>query len=182
MSPAPAARRSRQPVRSGRAPFVWAVIALAALVAVILIVRNVYLRPAAADTISVYYCKTDGATLVPWKVTLGMPRDATSIALFAANQVIAGPPSGTEAIRFPQGTVVSSVRVSAGKATVDLTGALNKPQEGSFGESGEFKALVWTLTAIRGIDSVQVLIAGSRVATLPGGHLEIDLPLARKNW
>ncbi|MBC5810653.1 MAG: GerMN domain-containing protein [Candidatus Eremiobacteraeota bacterium] len=183
MSQARGPRRASRPVaKRSNVPLVLVAAVALAAIAAFGIWRYLNVRGTAADTITVYYCKTDGATLVPWKVTLGMPHDAVSIALFAANQVIAGPPSGTDAIRFPQGTVVRAVRVSGSKATVDLTGAIAKPQEGSFGESAQFKALVWTLTGIRGIDSVQILIAGSRVATLPGGHLELDQPLARSNW
>jgi len=168
---------------------VLVVLAVAAYVA-----YRYLLKPAqpVADTIIVYYCKTDGETLVPWKVTMGVPRQPdpaasaadyrSRVANYATAQVLAGPPSGTEAIRFPSGTVARSVVVSGTNATIDLVGAITSPEGGSFAESGEFKALVWTLTALPGIKSVQIEINGSRVATLPGGHLELDRPLARSNW
>ena len=55
-------------------------------------------RPAPiGDTIAVYYTKTDGATLAPWRVSLGPARDRTSVAFYAATQCIAGPPPGTPA-------------------------------------------------------------------------------------
>jgi hypothetical protein len=148
-------------------------------------------KPRVADTITVYYCKLDGATLVPWKVSLGVPPPdprATAVdprsrvANYATAQALAGPPSGTEAIRFPSGTVARRVAVAGNVATIDLVGAITSPESGSFAESGEFKALVWTLTALPGITSVQIEINGKRVPTLPGGHLELDKPLARSNW
>jgi spore germination protein GerM len=145
-----------------------------------------------ADTITVYYCKTDGETLVPWKVTMGVPRqpDATAIGVdyrsrvanYATAQALAGPPTGTEAIRFPSGTVARSVAVSGANATIDLVGAITSAPAGSFAESGEFKALVWTLTALPGITTVQIEINGAKVPALPGGHLELDRPLARASW
>jgi spore germination protein GerM len=136
----------------------------------------------AGSAITVYYCKTDGTTLVPWRVTLGTPRDRKSVAFYAATQAVAGPPSGTPAIRFPQGTIVRSVEVSGSSATVDLGGGITSSPGGSFAENGEFKALVWTMTSLPGVASVQVRIDGGRVPTLPGGHLELDEPLARQNW
>ncbi len=37
------------------------------------------------------------------------------------------------------------------------------------GETGEFKALVWTLTALPGVDRVAVRVQGRQLQTLPGG-------------
>ena len=139
-------------------------------------------RNVIADTITVYYCKTDGETLAPWKVTLGPARDRKSLAFYAATQALAGPPPGVEAIRFPAGSSVRRVDVSGDAVTLDLNRAAASQPGGSFAESGEFKALVWTLTALPGVAKVQVEIEGAVVPTLPGGHLELDQPLARSNW
>ena len=138
--------------------------------------------PAAADKITVYYCETDGETLAPWTVTLGPARDPRSVAFYATAQVLAGPPAGTAAIRFPPGTFARRVEVAASLATVDLNRAVESQSGGSFGEGAEFKALVWTLTGLGGIDKVQVLVEGRRIASLPGGHLELDRPLSRSDW
>ena len=139
--------------------------------------------PAVGDTIAVYYTKADGVTLVPWRVTLGPARDRTSVAFYAATQCIAGPPPGTEAVRFPAATRVLTVNVAGGHATVDLSHEVAGSAGGSFTESAEFKALVWTLTQpALGITSVDVRIDGARVATLPGGHLELDDPLTRASF
>ncbi|HEY1727248.1 MAG TPA: GerMN domain-containing protein [Candidatus Baltobacteraceae bacterium] len=135
-----------------------------------------------SGTVTVYYTKYDGTTEVPYSVTLGTAHDTQSIAFYAATQAVAGPPSGVEAIRFPSGTHLLSLDLHADSAIVDLSGDVNKYGGGSFDESGMFKSLVWTLTAIRGIDAVSIRIDGSRVATLPGGHLELDEPLARSSW
>jgi spore germination protein GerM len=81
-------------------------------------------------------------------------------------------------------TIVRHRRDSLSERTaiVDLGGALAKPTAGSFAESAEFKALVWTLTALPGIGSVQVKLDGIRVPTLPGGHFELDEPLSRASF
>jgi len=162
-----------------RALVLLAVLAGAAYLSYRLLVHS---RPVTADTLTVYYCKTDGETLVPWKVTLGPARDRKSVAFYAATQVLAGPPPDTEALRFPPGTALRRLTLTGDTATVDLNSAVGSQPGGSFAESGEFKALVWTLTALDGISKVQVEVEGAKVPTLPGGHLELDEPLLRSNW
>lgn len=134
-----------------------------------------------ARTVSIYYVKPDGEALAKWTVSLNpQTTDTSGVALYATAQVLAGPPAETPAIRFPTGTVARSVHVSDGTATVDLGGSVAARPDGSFAESGEFKALVWTLTSLHGVSAVQVLVDGARVPTLPGGHFELDEPLTRK--
>lgn len=135
------------------------------------------------DTIAVYYTKTDGTTLVPWRVTLGPARDPKSVAFYAAAQTVAGPPPGIDAIRFPTGTRVRAIDVDGKTVTVDLSHEVNGSAEGGFTESAEFRSLVYTLTQpALGFTSVRVLVDGTRVATLPGGHLELDEPLSRSSF
>lgn len=135
------------------------------------------------DTIAVYYVKDDGTTLVPWRITLGPARDRASVAYYAATQCVAGPPPGTEAVRFPAGTLVRSVHVVGSTADVDLSKEVAASAEGGFAESAEFKALVWTLTQPSlHVSSMTVRVGGARVATLPGGHLELDEPLSRSSF
>jgi spore germination protein GerM len=143
-------------------------------------------RPSASrigDHINIYYCKPDPSlTVVAWPVSLGPARDLKSVAFYAAVQAVAGPPPGTEAIRFPAGTRVRAVEVNGSTADVDLSSDVKPSGGGSFAESGEFKGLVWTLTGLPGITSVRIRIEGARLATLPGGHLELDEPLSRSSW
>lgn len=135
-----------------------------------------------SGTITVYYTKYDGTTEVAYPVTLGTAHDLQSVAFYAATQAVAGPAPSVEAIRFPAGTHLLSLDIHDKTAIVDLSGDVNKFGGGSFDESGMFKSLVWTLTALHGIDAVSIRIDGSRVATLPGGHLELDEPLSRSSW
>jgi spore germination protein GerM len=132
--------------------------------------------------VTVYYTKTDGATVVPWSVSLGPARDRDSVAFYAAVQAVAGPPAGVDAVRFPPGTTVLSTHVDGATADIDLSKDVGNHVEGSFDEAAEFKALVYTLTALPGISSVRVRVAGETLATLPGGHLELDEPLSRQSF
>jgi spore germination protein GerM len=139
--------------------------------------------PAVGDAITVYYAKADGTTLVPWRVTLGPARDLRSAAFYAATQCVAGPPPGTDAVRFPAGTRVRTLDVEGRTANVDLSRDVSASAEGGFAESAEFKALVWTLTQPSlGLTAVRVRVEGARLATLPGGHLELDEPLSRSSF
>jgi hypothetical protein len=167
-------------------------IVLAVLVAVVAGATWYYLShrsTATGETLAVYYTKLDGATLGVMRVSL-RPREPGessaerlhNVALYGAVEALAGPPSDVQAIRFPPGTRVASVSVDGSTATVDLSNEVTQQAGGAFGENGEFKALVYTLTGITGIDAVQILVQGNRLETLPGGHLELDQPLHRADW
>lgn len=137
------------------------------------------------DTILVYYTKTDGTTEVPYTVTLGPARDPKSVAFYAAAQALAGPASDVSAIRFPAGTRARAVEIDGSTVDVDLSGEVGKSAEGGLSETAEFKSLVWTLTdpkTLPGVSAVRIRVDGTRVATLPGGHFELDEPLSRSTF
>lgn len=169
-------------MRSLRLIALVAVFAVAVAGAWWFVVRRDHSAPA---TITVYYTKSDGTSEIPWHVSLGPARDRTSIAFYAAAQVLAGPPSETEAVRFPAGTHVLSVAVTGSTVDVNMSPEVEKAAEGGFTESAVFKSLVWTLTdpnTLPGVSAVRVRIGGTRMATLPGGHLELDEPLTRASF
>jgi len=137
------------------------------------------------DSIVVYYTKIDGTTEAPYRVSLGPARDRASVAFYAASQALAGPDSAIEAVRFPAGTHVNALTLDGSTANVDISREVNSAAEGGFTETAVFKSLVWTLTdpkTLPGITSVRVRIGGARVATLPGGHFELDEPLSRATF
>lgn len=138
--------------------------------------------------ITVYYTKPDGASEIPWIVSMRPQTSGESAAehlrntvLYAATQAVAGPPTDRAAIRFPVGTHVLTAGVTGSTAVVDLSGEV-KNSTGVPEETGEFKSLVWTLTALPGIKAVAVRVEGQKLTTLPGGHLELDEPLRRTDW
>lgn len=146
-------------------------------------------RSAVGAHLTVYYAKLDGNTLGTWPVSLRTQQPGESdaehlhnVVLYAAVQAVAGPPSDVSAIRFPPGTHVLGVSVNGSTATVDLSKEVTSQSGGTFGENGEFKELVYTVTGVPSIDAVQVTIDGSRVVTLPGGHVELDTPLRRSDF
>jgi spore germination protein GerM len=146
-------------------------------------------RSPVGERVTVYYTKLDGGSEVPWTVSMRPQERGESAgehlrnaALYAATQAVAGPPSTVAAIRFPAGTHVLDADVNGSTATVDLSQEVRSQSGGVLGESGQFKALVWTLTALPGIEQVAVRVQGQQIDTLPGGHLELDEPLRRSDW
>jgi len=180
-------RRSRARSNPANSPL-WLLLAFVVIVAgSFLLFRHP--KSPVGDHVSVYYTKIDGKTVVPWSVSMRPPQKGESPAdrmryavLYASTQAVAGPDSSVSAIRFPVGTHVRSANVSGSVATVDLSADVKNQVGGSLAESGEFKALVWTLTALPGIDAVLVKVDGATVDALPGGHLELDQPLRRSDW
>jgi germination protein M len=171
-------------VRSSRVFFL-----LALLIAVAAIAWYFTSHRAPVDRITVYYTKPDGASEVPWTISVRPQQNGESgdqrrqyLVLYAASQAVAGPAAPIAALRFPPGTQVLSAGVDGTTATVDLSAGVSAGQRGAMNEGGEFKSLVWTLTALPGIDRVQVTVAGKKIATLPGGSFELDEPLRRSDW
>jgi spore germination protein GerM len=167
-------------------------LALLVLLALAVVAGWWFLRPqphAQEGQLVVYYAKLDGATLGQWTVSTRPAQAGESdaehlhnLVVYAAVQAVAGPPSDVQAIRFPAGTHVISAGVADSTATVDLSQEVTAVTGGSFAENGEFKGLVYTLTGIPSINAVQILVAGRKVESLPGGHLELDTPLRRSDW
>jgi len=146
-------------------------------------------QPQHGETIALYFTKQDGSSLGKLAVSMRSRRADESaseyrenVARYAAIEAVAGPPNDIAAIRFPPGTHVRSLTLDGSVARVDLSPEIARQAGGSFAENGEFKALVFTLTAIPGIDAVQVSVNGVRVPALTGGHLELDQPLRRSDW
>jgi len=174
-----------QSVRSQRIFFLIAVLIVAGLIAWWWQSQR---SSTMTNRITVYYTKLDGKSEIPWTVSMRPPAPGESSAehlhntvLYAATQVLAGPPATTAAIRFPPGTHVLSANVTGSTVTLDLSGEAAR-QSGDLAENGAFKSLVWTMTALPGINAVAVRVAGQQLTTLPGGHLELDEPLRRSDW
>lgn len=171
-------------MRSSRAFFL-----LILLIAVAAIAWYFTSHSAPPNRITVYYTKPDGASEIPWTISVRPQQNGENAAqrqqylvLYAASQAVAGPAPQVAALRFPAGTHVVAASVDGTTANVDLSADIAGGQRGAMNEGGEFKALVWTLTSLPGVDAVQVTVAGKKIATLPGGSFELDEPLRRSDW
>jgi len=171
-------------VRNSRVFFLLALLVCAAAIAWYFASHR-----ASVNEANIYYTKIDGQSEVPWTISVRPQRPDESgaerlqyLVLYTASQAVTGPPPNVAAIRFPAGTRVLSAAVDATTAVIDLSGEINAARNGALNEGGEFKSLVWTLTALPGIDRVAVTVAGKKIATLPGGSFELDEPLRRSDW
>ncbi len=133
--------------------------------------------------VTVYYCRAGTERLVPMQFRVSSSLTPAATASYAVNQLLVGPPSSAEAfVLFPVGTQ-ASVTLNGSMAVVDLRGSIARSfASGGTDEAALFKSLTFTLTAQPGVRSVQVLVAGSKRATLPGGAFELDEPLTRDTF
>jgi spore germination protein GerM len=156
----------------------------AALVAVIVAAgcsRHATVTP--NHQITVYYCKAGSGDLVRVPFTVDPKLSGNALQSYAVSQLLAGPSVGRDSfVLFPVGTQ-ASVTTQGDVAVVDLSGSVVRSFQGGAGdEAGMFKSLTFTLTALPGVKSVQVLVAGQKQAALAGGHFEIDEPLTRDTF
>lgn len=117
----------------------------------------------------------------PFSVDKALEGSRLENALVA--QLLAGPAVPTSTVvLFPPGTS-ATVDLAGDLATVNLNGAITKPYRGGESdEAGLFKSLTYTVTSVAGVHRVQVMVAGRRLSTLPGGEFEIDEPLTRETF
>ena len=137
--------------------------------------------PAGQFTVVFVNAGTQELDPVPYPIDANL--NSSGLAEFAVTQLLAGPATGRDAVvLFPAGTALD-VSVRNDTATVNVTGTPAKYfSGGADDESAMFKSLTFTLTNVPGISRVQILVAGKRLAALPGGHLELDVPLTRETF
>jgi hypothetical protein len=124
--------------------------------------------------VTVYYSDSlkNGLSLQP--VEIQVPRSLSRI-MMTAEQVV-NPPIGLGLhSNVPDGTVVKSVNLSEGVATVDLTPEV-ETAEGSGAAINIMASFVFSLTEIEGVDAVRLWVNGYP-ATLPG--IDWSQPITR---
>jgi germination protein M len=98
-------------------------------------------------------------------------------------ELLAGPAGGDEGLlsEIPAGTQLNSVEVQGGIATVDLS-----PEFAGGGGSASMQArvaqVVYTLTALTGIDRVSFQLDGERVEAIGGEGLMVEPPVGRDDF
>jgi len=137
--------------------------------------------PSSRFTVEFVNAGTQALDPVAYPISSKLSR--SGVAEFAVTQLLAGPATGREnVVLFPAGTLLD-VSLQSDSAIVNLTGPLaTKYHGGADDESAMFKSLVYTLTNVQGVASVQVLVAGKKRAALSGGHFELDAPLTRETF
>jgi len=92
-------------------------------------------------------------------------------------ELIEGPKNEGLEVTIPAQTKLLGIEVKDRTAIVDFSKEIQtKHWGGSTGETITVYSIVNTLTALDGIDRVQILVEGTKVQTLVG-HLELEEPL-----
>jgi len=123
--------------------------------------------------IQVYFGDQNAMYLVP----LTYATDNPDLPLAAMAQLLLGPPEGSGLYRtiWPE-TQVLGITLADGLATVDLSRQALGYGGGSAAESFFVNSLVWTLTGLETVESVQLLIQGEKLQYLPEGT-DISAPI-----
>ncbi len=104
--------------------------------------------------------------------------DPIEFARLVVMRFIQGPNSGQLSNVFPSNTKVRKVSLSEGLLTVDLSAEALQLNTGASGEEAMMQAFVWTMTEIRGVKKVRILVQGKPVDTI-GGHINSSQPFER---
>lgn len=125
-----------------------------------------------------YFADDQAEYLVPEKREVSLQKnESTAEAIVKA--LISGPKNTKLGVTIPAGTKLRSVNIKENTAYVDFSEEIKtKHWGGSAGESMTIFSIVNSLTEMKEIKQVQILIAGVKQDSL-AGHLDISQPIAR---
>lgn len=134
----------------------------------------------ARTPVTVYFADSEVRRMVPERHEIpagGAPLRA------ALDELAQGPQAAGLLPALPQGTRVLSATSAGGTARVDLSQefADGYPSGGSAAEIAMLAPLVYTATAVPGIRSVLLTVAG-RTPDLPGSQYDLSAPLTRRDF
>ncbi len=139
----------------------------------------------AATGFAVFFLQGSGGNDVripPFLVAVHRETMDEDVATAAVEALLAGPTAAEEAdgisVDVPDGTVVHSVAVADGTATVDLSGDFESGG-GSLAMFSRLATLTYTLTGLDGIDEVVLQLDGVPVDVFSSEGIIIDGPLTR---
>lgn len=131
--------------------------------------------PGETMPVTLYFSEPNAMYLVP--VTRDIPK-TKAVARAVVEELIRGPAkdSGLGPV-IPEGTRLLAIKLKDGLLTVDFSKELrDKHWGGTAGEALTLNGIVHSLTALPGVDKVEILIEGQRGASI-GGHVILDRPL-----
>lgn len=124
----------------------------------------------------VYRASADGQSLV--KETYTVAKTDETIAQ-AMGLLLAEPSDSQNWSTIPDGTKIRSIHFSNGIARVDFSREIVRNfRGGSAGEMLLVGSIVNTLTEIRGVEKVRIMVNGKQIETI-GGHLDLSEPVGR---
>jgi len=156
----------------------WAVLAVASIAcAAYVLMQTPFFQ---GGTAGIYFFK-DGKLS---QVKRPLPENVDPMK-FVLEQLLAGPTAEEKASglfsQIPEKTKLRAVRRKAGTVSADFTKDLEMYGGGTAKVYGSLEQIVYTLTALKGVKAVQILVEGRREVSLGSEGLIIDKPLTRKD-
>ncbi|MEW6662010.1 MAG: GerMN domain-containing protein [Bacillota bacterium] len=136
-------------------------------------------KPTAKTRVEVFYADEQSMYLVPISIGVRDGSGKKELALQAVEALLAGPPANSGLTRtvWP-GAKVLGLEVEGDTAVINLSKDVINYGGGATAETMLINSLVYTLTGIKGINQVQMLIDGQKLSYLPEGT-EISKPISR---
>ena len=126
--------------------------------------------------VTVYRASANGQTLVGEVYTVAKTDETIAQAM---GLLLSEPSDSGNWSTIPDGTKVQSIHFANGIARVDFSPELVKNfRGGSAGELLLVGSIVNTLTEIRGVEKVRIMVNGKQIETI-GGHVDLSEPIGR---
>lgn len=131
--------------------------------------------------ITLYFSDDQAMYLVPETREVKIPKDsdAAKVGEAIVKELIVGPADNKLGATFPKEAKLLSLKITDQTAYVDFSEEIrSKHPGGSTGEAMTLNSLVNSLTELKEIQKVKILINGKEVDTLVG-HADLTQPLTR---
>lgn len=126
----------------------------------------------------VYRASSDGQILVQEKYTVAKTDETIAQAM---GLLLTEPSSSENWSTIPEGTKVRSIHFANGIARIDFSPEIVRNFcGGSAGELLLVGSIVNTLTEIRGVEKVRIMVNGRPIESI-GGHVDLSEPIGRMN-
>ncbi|MBQ8682703.1 MAG: GerMN domain-containing protein [Selenomonadales bacterium] len=126
----------------------------------------------------VYRASSDGQILVQEKYTVAKTDETIAQAM---GLLLTEPSSSENWSTIPEGTKVRSIHFANGIARIDFSPEIVRNfRGGSAGELLLVGSIVNTLTEIRGVEKVRIMVNGRPIESI-GGHVDLSEPIGRMN-
>lgn len=126
--------------------------------------------------VTVYRASADGQTLVGEVYTVAKTNETIAQAM---GLLLTEPSNNMNWSMIPEGTKVRSIHFANGIARVDFSPEIVQNfRGGSAGELLLVGSIVNTLTEIRGVEKVRIMVNGKQIESI-GGHVDLSEPIGR---
>jgi spore germination protein GerM len=134
------------------------------------------------QSVTVYFPAAQGNQLVLVGERRSVPAGEAPLRL-ALEQLAAGPHAAGLLRALPPGTHVVATSAAGGTARIDLDAAFERdyPGGGATAEIAVLAPLVFTATAVPGVQRAQITVEG-RTPDLPGTQFDLARPLSRADF